>query len=130
VDVDESLAQVKRLLGLLPGVELTWVRKSPLLIRIGLAVRDPHSLALLAHTTVASNMPLRVEVAWDSPFGGHDDPNCVRYDLRVPVETGPFEPPSNLQMVGGLLARKLKDRGMLNADEADRLLRSWNFALD
>jgi hypothetical protein len=33
-------------------------------------------------------------------------------------------------LVGGMLARKLKDRGMLDADEADQLLRLWNFALD
>ena len=41
VDVDESLAQVKRLLGLLPGIELAWARKTPAFIRLGLAIHAP-----------------------------------------------------------------------------------------
>jgi hypothetical protein len=126
---DDSLAHVKRLLGLLPGVKLTWVQKGPTLVRLGLAVDDPKSLAILAHVVVAANVPMNVEVAWDCP-GGHDDPGCIRYDWRVPIESSPFDPPSNLQLIGGMLARKLKDRGQLSADEADQLLRAWNFAVE
>lgn len=129
MNADDSLVHVKRLLGLLPGVTLAWTQKTPTVRRLGLAINDAYSLATLAHVVVAANVPMNIEVAWDCP-GGHDDPNCVRYDLRIPIETGPFDPPSNLQLVGGMLARKLKDRGLLNAEEADRLLRAWNFALE
>jgi hypothetical protein len=129
MNADDSLAKMKHLLGLLPGVRLAWVQNTPSLIRLGLAISDQHSLALLAHVVVAANISLSVEIAWDCP-GGHDDPDCVRYDLRVPVESGPFDPPSNLQLVGGMLARKLKDRGVLGVDEAEQLLRAWNFALE
>jgi hypothetical protein len=129
MDADSSLGHVKRLLVLLPGVEVAWVQKTSTFIRLGLAIRSPRSLAVLAHLTVAANVPLHVEVAWECP-GGHDDPDCVRYDLRVPMETGQFEPPSNLQLLGGMLARKLKDCGVLDASEADRLLRAWNFAVE
>jgi hypothetical protein len=57
-------------------------------------------------------------------------PVRVRYDWGVPVEAEPFDPPSNLQLIGGMLARKLKDRGVLPRDEADQLLRTWNFAVE
>jgi hypothetical protein len=129
MNADDSLVQVKRLLGLLPGVTLAWVQKTPTHLRLGLAINDACSLATLAHIVVAANVPMNVEVAWDCP-GEHDDPSCVRYDWRVPIEAGPFDPPSELQLVGGMLARKLKHRGLLNAEEADRLLRAWNFALE
>lgn len=129
MDADDSLAHVKRLLGLLPGVKLTWVQKGPSLLRLGLVIDDSRSLAILAHIVVATNVPMNVEVAWDCP-GGHDDPDCVRYDWRVPIETSPFGPPSNLQMIGGMLARELKDRGLLPAEETDQLLRAWNFAVE
>src|SRR5437868_3295572 len=115
---DDSLTHVKRLLELLPGVHLAWTQKTPTLLRLGLSIIDTRSLAILAHVVVAANVPMYVEVAWDCP-GGHDDPDCVRYDLRVPVESGAFDPPSNLQLVGGMLARKLKERGLLPQDEAD-----------
>jgi hypothetical protein len=52
------------------------------------------------------------------------------YDWRVPIETSPFNPPSNLQLIGGLLARKLRDRRVLSADEANQLLLAWNFDLE
>jgi hypothetical protein len=129
MNADDSLAHVKRLLGLLPGVKLTWAQKGPTLLRLGLAIDDARSLAILAHVVVAANVPMNVEVAWDCP-GGHDDPGCVRYDWRVPIESAAFDPPSNLQMIGGMLARKLEDRGLLPMEEADQLLRAWNFAVE
>jgi len=51
-------------------------------------------------------------------------------DLRVPLESTPCDPPSNLQLVGGMLARQLKERGLLGPGEADELLRAWHFAID
>jgi hypothetical protein len=129
MNTDESLAHVKRLLGMLPGVTLAWAQATPTVIRLGLAISEPRSVSVLAHVVVTANIPMCVEVAWDCA-GGHDDPECVRYDLRVPVEQGPFDPPSNLQLFGGLLARKLKDRGVLPAQEAEQLLRAWTFAVE
>jgi hypothetical protein len=110
-------------------VRVTWVRKTATKLRIGLAIEDPNSLAILAHIVVAANVPMGVEVAWACP-GRHDDPHCVRYDLRLPVESGPIQPPSELQLLGGMLARELKEGGQLPAEQADALLRSWNFATE
>ncbi len=109
---------------------LAWLQKTPAFVRLGLAVRDPDSLALLAHVAAAANVPLAVEVDWACPGRGHADPDCVRYDLRVPVETGPGQPTSNLQFLGGMLAKQLKERGLLDASEADRLVRAWSFSVE
>jgi len=129
MNADESLCHVKRLLGLLPGVTLAWERVTPTMIRLGLAISEPRSVSVLAHVAVSANIPLQVEVDWNCA-GGHDDPACVRYDLRVPVEQGPFDPPSDLQLFGALLARRLIDRRVLPAWEGEPLLRAWNFAVD
>ena len=130
MDHTESLAHLKRLLGLLPGVELAWGQDTNVMTRLGLAISNPLSLAILAHIAVAANVPLCVEVAWNCP-GGHDDASCVRYDLRIPKKTDlTLMPPSNLQLVGGMLARKLKEQGLLTADEADQLQRDWNFEFE
>jgi hypothetical protein len=126
MSADETLTHVKRLLDLLPGVKLAWVQKSPALLRLGLSIDDVHSLAILAHIVVAANVPLNVEVAWDCP-GKCDKPECVRYDWRIPIESGPFDPPSNLQLIGGMIAQRLAENGRLPQDEADQLLRAWNF---
>lgn len=126
---DDSLTHVKRLQELLPGVHLTWEQKTSSFLRLGLAIGDPQSLSVLAHIVVAANIPMNVEVAWDCP-GKHEDPNCVRYDLRVPIESVPFNPPSNLQLLGGMLAQRLKDRALLRDDEADHLLQAWGFAAE
>jgi hypothetical protein len=125
MNAEETLLHVKRLLGLLPGMKLAWVQKAPGVLRLGLCINDVHSLAILAHIVVAANVPMHVEVAWDCP-GKCDKPDCVRYDVRIPTESGPFEPPSSLQLVGGMVAGALKSEGLLPADEADQLLRAWN----
>ncbi len=125
----DDAAEVQRLLCLLPGVEPAWLQKTSAFVRLGLAVRVPQSLALLAHVAAAANVPLHVEIDWACP-GDHADLECVRYDLRVPVESGPGQPTSNLQFLGGMLAKQLKERGLLNASEADRLLRAWSFSVE
>jgi hypothetical protein len=125
VDDAESLEQVKRLLGLLPGVEVVWTQQSPSLVRLGLAVRSPRSLARLAHITYAANVLLVVEVDWGWR-GKVDDPECVRYDLRIPPNPERTEPPTTLQIVGIYLARDLKATQLLDAEEADRLQEAWN----
>jgi hypothetical protein len=128
VDADESLAQVKRLLSLLPGVEVVWIQQTPALTRLGLAVRSPHSLARLAHIALAANVLLVVEIdfRWQ---GNEDDPECVRYDLRIPRDCEPNDPPSSLEIVGIYLARSLRKSGRLTSIEANDLLREWNSAV-
>jgi hypothetical protein len=74
VNDEASLAQVKRLLELLPDVQLAWAQKTPAWIRLGLIIRTPRSLALLAHVAIAANVPLHVEIVWICP-GDHDDPD-------------------------------------------------------
>ncbi len=129
MDADESLAQVKRLLGLMPSVEVVWTRKTPAHIRFGLKVRSPGSLARLAHITLSANVLLVVEVAWGWQ-GAEDDPACVRYDLRVPCDPEPYDPPSSLEVVGIYLVRYLKKSGQLPRSEADGLLRTWNSVVE
>ena|SRR5580700_732206 len=124
MDADESLMQVKRLLELLPEVKVVWTRTSPTRIRLCLAIKSPHSLALLAHVARASNVGLGVEVAWHW-HGDKDDPECIWYDIRIPKEVTPYDPPT-LQIVGIYLARYLKKQGRLDASEADALQRTWN----
>jgi hypothetical protein len=129
MDTDASLLQVKRLLGLMPGVEVVWAQQAPSLIRLGLAVRSPTSLARLAHITFAANVLLVVEVDWGWE-GDKDDPERVRYDLRVPRDQESTDPPSTLEVVGIYLARYLMECGRLASDEAIGLLRAWNSDAD
>lgn len=120
---DETLKQITALLERFPGVRVAWTQKRPALVRIGLAISTPQSLALLAHVTCDSNFPLRVEVDWKWS-GRRDDPDCVRYDLRVPLEN------SNLPFLGGMIVRYLRERSLINVSEADTLLKTWNWALN
>ncbi|MCY2963987.1 MAG: hypothetical protein NT069_10140 [Planctomycetota bacterium] len=129
MNADDSLVQLKRLLLLLPGVELAWLQSRRSVARIGLAVTDLHSLAILAHVSRDANVELCVEVDWSCTGKPDDDPNCVRYDLRLPIESAPYLPPSKVQMVGGFLAKKLRKRGLLPAGEADQLLLEWGFGV-
>lgn len=123
------MTKQSRLLELLPGVRVAWVRSAPSLVRIGLAVRSLSSLAHLAHIALAANVLLVVEADWHWQ-GGNDDPECLRYDMRVSSENEPEEPPSNLQVVGTYLVRCLERNGRLSSDEAKALLRAWNAAVD
>ena len=129
MDPEASLSQVKRLLELVPGVEMVWVRKAPSLIRLGLTVQSPSSIARLAHISLAANVLFAVEVDWGW-CGDEDDPACVRYELRVPREAEPQNPPSTLEIVGIYLARYLKGSGKLAPSEADTLLRGWNTVVE
>lgn len=74
-------------------------------------------------------MLLLVGVDWEWQ-AAEDDPECLRYELRVSSDNEPDEPPSNLQVVGSLLVRCLTKSGRLDRDEVKELLREWNCALD
>ena len=129
MNAEDSFNQVKWLLGLMPGVEVVWAQHASSDARLGLAVRSPSTLALLAHFTLAANVTLAVEVDWQWK-GEQDDPECIRYDLRVSREPEPYDPPSRLQIVGFYLVRYLKESGQLAPNEADGLLRAWNCSLE
>ena len=82
----EAVERVRRLLESLPGVRVAWTQPTPGTARFGLAVSDPRTLARLVHLGCAINMPLVAEVEWSCrTLYEHDDPGCIRYDLRVPV---------------------------------------------
>lgn len=129
MDVDETIAHVKRLLELLSGIEVVWVQRPPSFVRFGLAVQSQASLAQLAHIAVAANVLLVVEVDWEWQ-AAEDDPECLRYDLRVSSDYELDEPPTNLQVVGIYLVRCHKKSGRLAPNEADELLRAWNSVVE
>lgn len=129
MDVDESIAQVKRLLCLLPGVEMAWEQKTPSHIRLGLVVRSPSSLALLANIAWAANVSLGVGVDWNWK-GKTDDPECLRYCFRVSRDDESEMPPTKLQKIGVFLVWHLKKEKLLAAKDANKLLKAWNAALN
>ena len=120
---EESLSQVARLLTTLPGVSIVWKHRDRFLMQIS----SQESLARLETISYAANVSLVVESDW-RPFmpGDIPDPKSIRYEFRFPVEQDSAEPPSRLQVVGILLARELKARQLLAAQEADSLQQAWN----
>jgi hypothetical protein len=125
--LEESIGEVTRLLRMLPGVQLAWVQRTPTICRFGLIIDVPKSLGILAHVAAAANVPLLVEVDWNCP-DGHDDYRCIRYDLRVPLEQELEHSGRTLQIVGGMIARRLKRIGLLHEDEMRRLAMEWRVA--
>jgi aldehyde dehydrogenase (NAD+) len=65
MSADDSLAKVKHLLGLLPGVRLAWVRTTPSLIRLGLAI----SKGYFIQPTVFDNVTDNMKIAKEEIFG-------------------------------------------------------------
>jgi hypothetical protein len=130
VEFEESLAQVQRLLCMLPGVEVASVRCGPRFTDIALAIQSQDSLGRLAHIIGAANVMLSVEPASQSrTYGSPGCPEDLRYALRVPQNPKRWTPPTTLQTVGIFLARELKALKLLSADESDRLQVAWNAAI-
>lgn len=127
---EETLKHVKRLLGLLKGVAIDWEESSSKMLRLGLSINNQRSLAILAHIGVVTNIPLVVEVAWECNRWGHDSPDCVRYDLRIPIKDTQSGLTTKLQEVGGYLAIKLKNDGVLDSSDAAELFNAWNFGVE
>ncbi len=103
-------ARVRDLLASLPGVRVMWVQPSSDFVRFGLSVSDQRLLARLVHLGCAINMPLVAEVDWScQSLYSHEDPECIRYDLRVPVspEDGPND---GLGLVEQLLTEWVQQR--------------------
>lgn len=107
------------LLGLLPGVSIAWRRTGCPGFRIGLQIDDVRSLALLVHCNVHWNVRFGVEVAWHCSEP-HDEPGCLRYDLRIPDRSS-----DEIYVVGQVLIDRLESRGLLTPDDAERRKRRW-----
>ena len=104
----EAVQRVRRLLESLPGVRIAWVQTPPGRARFGLAVSNLRTLARLVHLGCAINMPLVAEIDWAcGAMYEHDDPGCIRYDLRVPVgaDDGPG---TGLMLVEELLTEEVQ----------------------
>jgi hypothetical protein len=128
---DKTLTEVKRLLNLMPGVEVVIVRGSPSFVSLGLAIRSMPSFARLAHITAAANVRLSVEIdEYRRP--GRDDPEGIVYVLQVPrhPEPGPGAPAATLQVLGLYVVDFLLELGFLHRDEADRLIGAFNNLAD
>lgn len=128
---DRTLTQVKRLLNLMPEVEVTTVWRTPAGTSLGLSVRSFSSLARLAHVAAWANVRFQVGVdEYREANGGlkNDDPAGIRFGIEIP---GPREPEPNghsttLQILGSYLVDDLREQGLLEKEEADRLIGEFN----
>jgi hypothetical protein len=89
---DDVRSRLKQLLASLPGVRITWFE--PALpatsgryaghARYGMEINNARTLSQIVHLACSVNVPLAVETDWNcGDPSRHDDPSCIRYDLRV-----------------------------------------------
>jgi hypothetical protein len=105
---NDRIERVKALLESLPGVRMAWCQPDmpPGRVRFGMAITDPRTLSRVVHLACAHNLTLAVEVDWNcGPIHLHDDPACIRYDLRVGTAVRGDEP-SELEDLEGALPRE------------------------
>ena len=114
----EVIDELSALLSLLPGVSIAWKQNPPGLYRIGLRVGDYRSLALLVHWQC--NFVIAVESDWNCS-ASHDDPACLRYDLRIPDRSSGIES----YVVGQYLLGYLESHGLLTHEAAQRKRPAW-----
>jgi len=114
----EIINDLSDLLCLLPGVSVAWKQKTLGFYRIGLRVEDYKSLALLVH--FHCNFVIAVEADWDCSVS-HDDPTCLRYDLRIPDRSSS----SQSYVLGQCLIDSLERRGLLTHEDAQRRKPAW-----
>jgi hypothetical protein len=128
---ERTLAEVKRLLNQMPGVEVIEIVGPPAHKTLSLAVRSPTSLARLAHITGWANVRFGVSVdEYRKANGGlnKSDPAGILYRIEIPGlrEPEPNEPATTLQILGIYLADDLREQGILEEDEARRLEMMFN----
>jgi hypothetical protein len=128
MNADRSLKEVVRLLGLMPGVKVVLVKQVPTMIWLSLVVSSPQSLVRLGHISLAANVTLAVEIDWEWR-GDEDDPQCVRYVLKIPQDSASCEPPSTLEIVGIYVVRYLSKHALIPVNEVEELLQHWNSCL-
>lgn len=117
---EETVDEVVRLLEMLPGTRLMWRQESPTMVRLGMQILDPHSVSTLAHIVTWTNTPLEVEIDWTCS-SKHDAPECVRYDLRVPVRPDQDDPIEQLKLIGKCLAYAHHENDQMELEEAKRV---------
>jgi hypothetical protein len=123
VDIHETIAEVKQLLERIPGVEVVWVEMTSPNIRFGLRLRSLHSLVPLVQIA-STYLVMMIDPGWKGAAG---DPDCLIYDLRVPLahDVPEGERGFYLLQLGVVLAHHLKESERLEPAEADRLLNAW-----
>ena len=128
---ERTLTQVKRLLNLMPGVEVSQVWCRPGYTGLDLAVGSLPSLARLAHMACSANFRLQVGIdAYREANGGlarHDPAGILyRIEIRGPREPEPGGFVTTLQILGIELADDLREQGLLEEEEARRLIAKFN----
>jgi hypothetical protein len=127
LDEQTTLAEVKRLLELLPGVRVRRAWRTPEDIHIRLAIAQYDSLARLACCTAGANVGIRLwSESPSEPESERSNPEHLRYELRIRNHPESPGPPTNLQVLGVFLVRELNRSGTLGRIEANRLLGAWN----
>lgn len=84
-------------------------------------IMDPQSVSTLAHFVTWTNTPFEVEIDWRCSCS-HHAPECVRYDLRVPLLPDEDDPFEQLRHVGGFLAVAHYKNDRMDLEEADWLV--------
>jgi hypothetical protein len=126
---EPTLAEVKRLLNLLPGIEVSVVRRWSKWATLGLTVRALESVARLAHLSAAANVRFQVGPNdYRTVSVSRSDPTGVLYSLHFPA---PWEPepggePTALQILGICLVGDLREQGLIEEDEARRPTMAFN----
>lgn len=125
----ETLAAVRRLLELYNGITIDFVKPMSGATRIVFKASDQVSLARVMYCSLAANLPSHV---WSASPGETDrdraDPGYLRYEFRVPDESGVAEPPNELEILGIYLVWDLAHRDVLDRPSANRLLTAWRGA--
>jgi hypothetical protein len=128
---EHTLLEVRRLLNLMPGVKVIEVVGPPANKTLSLAVHSLPSLARLAHMTGWANVRFGVGVDEYRKANGElskSDPTGLLYQIGIP---GPHEPEpgghaTTLQILGIHLADDLREQGILEKEEARRLMVAFN----
>ncbi len=81
---------------------------------IRFAIDDQRTLGRVVHLAWIANVAVRAEVDWECVDSLHDDPSCVRYELRFPRAMTDFE---QIELFGGLVAQELERLGVPVPDE-------------
>ena len=112
MDNDDLPSQVKELLASFPGVRVAWFE--PTLpttsgsyagyARYGLEISNASTLSRIVHLACSVNVLVAVETDWNCRTSSqHDDPACIRYDLRVE--------PANVVVLAQVLRHALAHQG-------------------
>jgi hypothetical protein len=123
---ERTLAEVKRLLNLMPGVEVVEIHFNPAGTTISLSIGSPRSLARLAHLPHCVNFVMSVGIDHYHEANGELSASAPAGILYRMLIDGPREPEpdgfsTKLQILGIYLAADLRDLGILTEGEADRL---------